>query len=140
MCYFLFFFEGSGAPRDLHVLTHSFPTRRSSDLSRRARSCCASTLALSLRTSEAMSVTRPGRRSLPPLLTALTRNSEPHAAKTSGVPTRQRPRLLPPTGLSPFAPRGRWSRGEVGMAPTPTRVRDRKSGGWGQRVSVRVGL
>src|SRR3546814_2293881 len=95
MCYFLFFFEGSGAPRDLHVLTHSFPTRRSSDLSRRARSCFASTLALSLRTSEAMSVTRPGRRSLPPLLTAMTRNSEPHAAKTSGVPTRQRPRLLP---------------------------------------------
>src|SRR3546814_3950198 len=29
---FLFFFECSGAHRDLHVLTHSFPTRRSSDL------------------------------------------------------------------------------------------------------------
>src|SRR3546814_21201558 len=27
-----FFFELYGAPRDLHVLTHSFPTRRSSDL------------------------------------------------------------------------------------------------------------
>src|SRR3546814_16745739 len=27
-----FFFEGYGAPRDQHVLTHSFPTRRSSDL------------------------------------------------------------------------------------------------------------
>src|SRR3546814_13129186 len=27
-----FFFEWSGDPRDLHVLTHSFPTRRSSDL------------------------------------------------------------------------------------------------------------
>src|SRR3546814_19840667 len=29
---FYFFFEGSGDHRDLHVLTHSFPTRRSSDL------------------------------------------------------------------------------------------------------------
>src|SRR3546814_7339045 len=28
----LFFCEGSGAHRDLHVLSHSFPTRRSSDL------------------------------------------------------------------------------------------------------------
>src|SRR3546814_81939 len=27
-----FFFEGNGDRRDLHVLTHSFPTRRSSDL------------------------------------------------------------------------------------------------------------
>src|SRR3546814_18435169 len=27
-----FFFEGYGDHRDLHVLTHSFPTRRSSDL------------------------------------------------------------------------------------------------------------
>src|SRR3546814_18953914 len=31
-CYILFFFEGYGEHRDLHVLTHSFPTRRSSDL------------------------------------------------------------------------------------------------------------
>src|SRR3546814_1956293 len=29
---FCFFFYGYGAHRDLHVLTHSFPTRRSSDL------------------------------------------------------------------------------------------------------------
>src|SRR3546814_11117674 len=29
----LFEFEGDGDHRDLHVLTHSFPTRRSSDLS-----------------------------------------------------------------------------------------------------------
>src|SRR3546814_1191219 len=28
-----FFFEGVGDRRDLHVLTHSFPTRRSSDVS-----------------------------------------------------------------------------------------------------------
>src|SRR3546814_14576016 len=28
----MFFFEGYGNHRDLHVLTHSFPTRRSSDL------------------------------------------------------------------------------------------------------------
>src|SRR3546814_19565442 len=28
----VFFFEGYGDHRDLHVLTHSFPTRRSSDL------------------------------------------------------------------------------------------------------------
>src|SRR3546814_2898588 len=28
----LFFFSGSGDHRDLHVLTHSFPTRRSADL------------------------------------------------------------------------------------------------------------
>src|SRR3546814_17562314 len=27
-----FFFEGYGDHRDLHVLTHAFPTRRSSDL------------------------------------------------------------------------------------------------------------
>src|SRR3546814_16987552 len=31
MCY-VFFFYVSGAHRDLHVLTHAFPTRRSSDL------------------------------------------------------------------------------------------------------------
>src|SRR3546814_20540975 len=30
----LFCFKGSGDHRDLHVLTHSFPTRRSSDLLR----------------------------------------------------------------------------------------------------------
>src|SRR3546814_21075481 len=29
---YCFFFEVYGDPRDLHVLTHSFPTRRSSDL------------------------------------------------------------------------------------------------------------
>src|SRR3546814_10545167 len=29
---FIFFFYGYGDHRDLHVLTHSFPTRRSSDL------------------------------------------------------------------------------------------------------------
>src|SRR3546814_1425714 len=35
-CFTLFFFfEGYGDHRDLHVLTHSFPTRRSSDLRRR---------------------------------------------------------------------------------------------------------
>src|SRR3546814_10645316 len=33
----IFCFEGSGAHRDLHVLTHSFPTRRSSDLHDRGR-------------------------------------------------------------------------------------------------------
>src|SRR3546814_18647891 len=32
----LFFFEGYADHRDLHVLTHSFPTRRSSDLAARA--------------------------------------------------------------------------------------------------------
>src|SRR3546814_19610958 len=31
-----FFFEGDGDHRDLHVLTHSSPTRRSSDLAGRA--------------------------------------------------------------------------------------------------------
>src|SRR3546814_19591636 len=30
--YFCFVFYGCGGHRDLHVLTHSFPTRRSSDL------------------------------------------------------------------------------------------------------------
>src|SRR3546814_14613591 len=35
MCGVCFFFEGYGSHRDLHGLTHSFPTRRSSDLSRR---------------------------------------------------------------------------------------------------------
>src|SRR3546814_3443540 len=30
----LFFFEGSAYHRDLHVLTHAFPTRRASDLAR----------------------------------------------------------------------------------------------------------
>src|SRR6056297_234368 len=33
----VFFFKGYGDHRDLHVLTHSFPTRRSSDLSRPRR-------------------------------------------------------------------------------------------------------
>src|SRR3546814_2601264 len=32
MFFFLFFFYGYGDHRDLHVLSHSFPTRRSSDL------------------------------------------------------------------------------------------------------------
>src|SRR3546814_4795255 len=32
MMFVIFFFEGYGEHRDLHVLTHSFPTRRSSDL------------------------------------------------------------------------------------------------------------
>src|SRR3546814_11855608 len=38
---FLFLFYGYGDHRDLHVLTHSFPTRRSSDLpsSPRTQSC-----------------------------------------------------------------------------------------------------
>src|SRR3546814_12838410 len=31
--FFFFFFKGYGDHRDLHVLTHSSPTRRSSDLS-----------------------------------------------------------------------------------------------------------
>src|SRR3546814_2755375 len=32
---YVFFFKGDGDHRDLHVLTHSFPTRRSADLRRR---------------------------------------------------------------------------------------------------------
>src|SRR3546814_2979772 len=32
--FFIFFFSWYGDHRDLHVLTHSFPTRRSSDLCR----------------------------------------------------------------------------------------------------------
>src|SRR3546814_13801888 len=32
LCVYLFLFQGSGAHRDLSVLTHSFPTRRASDL------------------------------------------------------------------------------------------------------------
>src|SRR3546814_1647786 len=32
----MFFFYGDGDHRDLHVLTHSFPTRRSSDLTQQA--------------------------------------------------------------------------------------------------------
>src|SRR3546814_11443654 len=39
MILIVFFFYRSGSHRDLHVLTHSFPTRRSSDL----WACCAST-------------------------------------------------------------------------------------------------
>src|SRR3546814_1415486 len=36
MCFFFcFFFEFYGDHRDLHVLTHPFPTRRSSELARR---------------------------------------------------------------------------------------------------------
>src|SRR3546814_3066278 len=34
MCVFHLFSSCSGYPRDLHVLTHSFPSRRSSDLAR----------------------------------------------------------------------------------------------------------
>src|SRR3546814_17024488 len=33
--FYCFFFEWYGDHRNLHVLTHSFPTRRSSDLARR---------------------------------------------------------------------------------------------------------
>src|SRR3546814_19975519 len=33
---YVWFFEGYGDHRDLHVLTHSFPTRRSSDLALQA--------------------------------------------------------------------------------------------------------
>src|SRR3546814_16239735 len=35
MIYYLFFVDGYRDHRDLHVLTHSFPTRRSSDLALR---------------------------------------------------------------------------------------------------------
>src|SRR3546814_9058054 len=38
----MFFFDGYGDPRDLHVLPHSFPTRRSSDLRSRCRCCTTS--------------------------------------------------------------------------------------------------
>src|SRR3546814_9925781 len=41
----LFFFEGSGAHRDLHVLAHAFPTRRSSDRNRTACSASAASAA-----------------------------------------------------------------------------------------------
>src|SRR3546814_6186075 len=37
--YMCFFFECYGDHRDLHVLTHSFPTRRSSDLGKHHISC-----------------------------------------------------------------------------------------------------
>src|SRR3546814_5702124 len=37
LCFF--FFYGTGDHRDLHVLTHSFPTRRSSDLSEWSAFC-----------------------------------------------------------------------------------------------------
>src|SRR6059058_6376032 len=37
-----FFFEGYGDHRDLHVVTHSFPTRRSSDLSASSLNAVAS--------------------------------------------------------------------------------------------------
>src|SRR3546814_15953881 len=41
LCVVSIFFEGYGDHRDLHVLTHSFPTRRSSDLTKGfgARAC-----------------------------------------------------------------------------------------------------
>src|SRR3546814_16870220 len=39
------FFYANGYPLDLHVLTHSFPTRRSSDLSRRRVNTVRSTRA-----------------------------------------------------------------------------------------------
>src|SRR3546814_11282006 len=38
LSYVVFFFEGYGDHRDLHVLTHSFPTRRSSELARTSAS------------------------------------------------------------------------------------------------------
>src|SRR3546814_641740 len=37
---YCFFFDGYGDHRDLHVLTHSFPTRRSSDLLRAWSAAC----------------------------------------------------------------------------------------------------
>src|SRR3546814_6172692 len=38
--FIVFFFQTYGDPRDLHVLTHSVPTRRASDLSQVGRSGC----------------------------------------------------------------------------------------------------
>src|SRR3546814_13304771 len=40
-CFFTFIFSCYGDHRDLHVLTHSFPTRRSSDLTPTLRKACA---------------------------------------------------------------------------------------------------
>src|SRR3546814_6122644 len=42
LCLVVFFFYGYGDHRDLHVLTHSFPSRRSSDLPRRRYSAASS--------------------------------------------------------------------------------------------------
>src|SRR3546814_10374119 len=46
----VFFFECYGDHRDLHVLTHSFPTRRSSDLAAGRRACPRSVRSRSLAT------------------------------------------------------------------------------------------
>ena len=58
----------------------------------RARAWRRSTFWLSLRTREAIVVTRPGRRSVPWLLLALMKKRAPESAKTSGVPIAHRRR------------------------------------------------
>src|SRR3546814_11056910 len=62
--FFFFFFYGYGAHRDLHVLTHSFPTRRSSDLGIRRGYCLRAASPLPMLVAIVQVVTRAGEFSL----------------------------------------------------------------------------
>src|SRR3546814_3779236 len=79
----VFFFKGDGDHRDLHVLTHSFPTRRSSDLA--ADLSDPHALALSRHDAysraSAPAVSRRPRMSL----TFLPRRSEEHTSELQSL-------------------------------------------------------
>src|SRR3546814_16940665 len=64
VCCILFFFELYGDHRDLHVLTHSFPTRRSSDLEIMNDLPTATTLDIVLTAGLVLSILEVSRRAI----------------------------------------------------------------------------
>src|SRR3546814_8352013 len=72
LCLCIFFFEGYGDHRDLHVLTHSFPTRRSSDLRRSIGRWCSRWQIVSPISTSSM----PTTAQTSPAVTSSTRSEE----------------------------------------------------------------
>src|SRR3546814_10123613 len=72
-CTVLFFFECYGDHRDRHVLTHSFPTRHSSDLSCRSHTPAGHAPKIS---DASPSVSKPRPRFLRPSIWVLPRSEE----------------------------------------------------------------
>src|SRR3546814_6767515 len=82
----LFFFSGYGHHRDLHVLTHSYPTRRSSDLGARRASpaafCAASAILLMSPARQASMRPRAEASRAPP---ARRQRSEEHTSELKSL-------------------------------------------------------
>src|SRR3546814_15393022 len=88
-----FFFLRSGDTRDLHVVTHSYPTRRSSELSSNCKLAGQKTHAC----RSACCAIMPGNRTALPFQTASLPNS--CATKWHGVAPSYRPISITPSRL-----------------------------------------